>query len=610
MGKSKKSTVPRKASRGMGASHRRHGTGGGMRSKAGVLWRPPENLQGLRGALAELGQRPKGCECDGVGTCSEHRERKVESMRGKRVKRAATHRVNIASHGSKGSFILNDGIRSYGWLDNLLDRLGCKVTVIIDSCYSGSALPHLGQAGREVYVACGADEVSTGEYARRFAEALGGVEADVDGDGVVEMWEANAFSKHNQTVPKSIKYINLFRYIWDFEPDTDGDGWQDWEEIYCGNNPKNSSDHPTDWDGDTLPDYFENKIPDLKYDTCYSNSNRTRDDRDDLEEYHGNKNDGVSTKAEWYMSCIWPDEVKETALYETDVYIEIDWMQGCEPKCLGDIDHWTSQIAFHAYFNCRSSGIAAFIGMLTCVALLVTIPVSILFLLMAVLFIGLAFIIEQVWKEDITLQEIYEEEGINLHIDDGCMGGGGDVVAKNSDGTYLKYTNGSNNDVYDYMFGNGWDNGDQKIHHYDDTFNGHFNFSRFRIFHYSLFVSNALDEDGDKHCGISDYGANTFLVGTDNWKQVTAKYTSWLSGWIAPYLNKKTMEATLFMHELGHNFELEYKDGLIDIDGEGYTPYGSFSCMNYYYLFSCTDYTSNEWDSLDTDFYARTDLEG
>ena len=189
MGKLKSPTVPRKASRGMGASHRRHGTGGGMRSKVGVLWRPPDGAKRRRGALAELGQRPKGCECDGVGT------RRVETPRGKRVERAATHRVNIASHGSKGSFILNDGLRSYGWLDNLLDRLGCKVTVVIDACYSGSAITHLDQPGREVYVACGEDELSTGEYDRRFAEALGGVEADVDGDGVVEMCEADRWGR-------------------------------------------------------------------------------------------------------------------------------------------------------------------------------------------------------------------------------------------------------------------------------------------------------------------------------------------------------------------------------------------------------------------------------
>ena len=182
------------------------------------------------------------------------------------------------------------------------------------------------------------------------------------------------------------------------------------------------------------------------------------------------------------------------------------------------------------------------------------------------------------------------------------MGGGGDVV-ENSDGTYLSYKDGSNNDIYDYMFGNDWDDGDLIIEKDEDSLNGVFNYSRYKIFHYCLFVENALDKDGDGHCGLSDFGENTFLVATDNWKQVMAKYTSWLSGWITPYSNKKTMHAALFMHELGHNFELSYEDGLINIDSEGYTPYGYFSCMNYYYLFSCTDYTSNEWATLDTKFY-------
>ena len=128
----------------------------------------------------------------------------------------------IASHGSKGSFILNDGrIRSYGWLDELLDKIPARITVIIDSCYSGSARPFLAQEGRDVYTSVGADELSTGEYDRRFAEALGGVEADVDGDGVVEMWEADRWGRGVRMT---------IRLGTDFRTDSDGDGLTDDEE--------------------------------------------------------------------------------------------------------------------------------------------------------------------------------------------------------------------------------------------------------------------------------------------------------------------------------------------------------------------------------------------
>ena len=100
-------------------------------------------------------------------------------------------RINIASHGLPGSFILNDGVVKYSWLDELLDKLPCRNTVIIDSCYSGNARDFLAQRGREVYTDCGADELSTGEYDRRFAEGLGSAEADVDGDVAWRGWKTS-----------------------------------------------------------------------------------------------------------------------------------------------------------------------------------------------------------------------------------------------------------------------------------------------------------------------------------------------------------------------------------------------------------------------------------
>ena len=100
-----------------------------------------------------------------------------------------------------------------------------KSHVIIDSCYSGSALPHLGQSGREVYTSVGADELSTGEYDRRFAEALGGVEADVDGDGVVEMWEADLWGKG---------VSRIVHNVMNFRTDTDGDGFDNTLENNTG----------------------------------------------------------------------------------------------------------------------------------------------------------------------------------------------------------------------------------------------------------------------------------------------------------------------------------------------------------------------------------------
>ena len=79
---------------------------GGMRSRVEVYRRPPDGAKRRRVALAEFGQRPKGCECDGVGS------RREETPRGKGAKRLAGPQINIASHGLPGSFILNDGVIS------------------------------------------------------------------------------------------------------------------------------------------------------------------------------------------------------------------------------------------------------------------------------------------------------------------------------------------------------------------------------------------------------------------------------------------------------------------------------------------------------------------
>ena len=446
MGKPKKSTVPRKASRGMGASHRRHGTGGGMRSKVGVLWRPPDGAKRRRGALAELNRRFKGCECDIEGTCSEHRERKVESMRGKRVERAATHRVNIASHGSKGSFILNDGIRSYGWLDELLDKIPAKITIIIDSCYSGSALPHLGQPGREVYVACGADELSTGEYDRRFAEALGGVEADVDGDGIVEIWEADWWGRGMKwTLGNGIA----------IRSDYDKDGLAD-----------DLEQNDSFWESLGVP---ENEFPD----------------------------------------------------WETpDIYVEVDWMEGHKPNCLGiwtSYPLWAVLLSIPLFLNSAAS----FIGAGLCFSGIITSPLGVLFLIIAILYLigGLALLAAT--AEETSLKAIFNEHDVNLHIDSGGMGGGGSINDYKKDITYSMEKNLYDNKGLDGTKTSG---------------NRGFDNSRYGIFHYCI-ISNYIEGKttrGRTHGTRTNDGGDFFCLaggrisGTSAWGHV-------------------------FNHELGHN---------------------------------------------------------
>ncbi len=646
MGKSKKSTVPRKASRGMGASHRRHGTGGGMRSKAGVLWRPPENLQGLRGALAELGQRPKGCECDGVGT------RRVETPRGKRVKRAATHRVNIASHGSKGSFILNDGIRSYGWLDELLDRLGCKVTIVIDSCYSGSALPHLGQPGREVYVACGVDEVSTGEYDRRFAEALGGVEADVDGDGVVEMWEADRWGR---------KLTMTIRFSMVVRADSDGDGLGDnWENKYFNDLNQGADDDPdkdglsnkdeydyqrpvgiSDWGGKLNPnssDTDNDGLLDGWKDVGYFNISGNRIygtiGNWDYQDINNNSRWDIGEPCERFgelgdirspiTTGIYKGSISHLLLMSIqktggagavldekyipdplimDIYVEIDHMEGHEPDFLGSITHYTSGIALDFFMYFLNQFMGLMISALIFAISIVLIPAAIIAVITAMINVIILGIISSVWSEDCEITEIFQDHNIRLHIDDGSMGEGGEEVEE-SEGIYLnKEEVGPNNDILDNKWGNGGYR-NSTTRHYEYGPDNHFIEERLFIFHYSLFIKNALDDGGDEILGIASVNDDDFLVSYGNSKEKWREYIPFGYN-IAPYINPRTMHATIFMHELGHNLGLRYAGGISFTDSEeGYLPYFHHSCMNYYYIFSITDYTTEEWDDINPSLFS------
>ncbi len=300
--------------------------------------------------------------------------------------------INIASHGSKGSFILNDGeIRSYGWLDSLLDKLGCKVTIVIDSCYSGSARPFLAQEGREVYTSVGEDELSTGEYDRRFAEALGGGEADVDGDGVVEMWEADRWGRG---------------IIWDicmFKPvrgDFDQDGFDDILE-------RNTSF----WESLGVPD---NELPNWRIPDIYIEVDWMKSHKPMLSD--------SEHEARWFRENRW-------------------WLIGA-PIVLGFLIFVLLTAA---------GGPFAFITWFP--ALLIGIAVAVrLFVLALILW---QIYIDSVSPFGIV-EDAFNKEGITLHIDTGWgTGYGGDVIDEIKT-IHAHSAIGPNNDFYDLKWGNGW----------------------------------------------------------------------------------------------------------------------------------------------------------
>ena len=92
--------------------------------------------------------------------------------------------IGISSHGGYGGMEFNDGsgnphgpFVSYSIIDSLLDRINTMILIVmIDNCYSGSALNYLntGPCPRIVYTSCKADETSyVGDFDWAFPAALG-----------------------------------------------------------------------------------------------------------------------------------------------------------------------------------------------------------------------------------------------------------------------------------------------------------------------------------------------------------------------------------------------------------------------------------------------------
>jgi hypothetical protein len=178
---------------------------------------------------------------------------------------------------------------------------------------------------------------------------------------------------------------------------------------------------------------------------------------------------------------------------------------------------------------------------------------------------------------DVILQ--FARHKISLHIDTGWMGGG-EEVTPHKDVTESDATSGDYNDMYDY-----------KDKYFDYT-------HRWGIFHYALFAHNTgAGTWGLGSLGVSEGGGggnppNTgddILIGEGNWKKYIPESVQGDDDYI---------QAIIFMHELGHNLGLYYGGG-IKYEGstDGWNPLGPVSCMNYYYIYSLLDYSSDEWSS-------------
>ncbi|MFW6176225.1 MAG: hypothetical protein ACOC40_00850 [Thermoplasmatota archaeon] len=189
----------------------------------------------------------------------------------------------------------------------------------------------------------------------------------------------------------------------------------------------------------------------------------------------------------------------------------------------------------------------------------------------------------------------FREHNIWLHIDDGCMGGGEEInhiekIATASD-TYT--------DI-------------------DDLKSNYFDNNREGKFHYCVFGHYTYASDEEKHLGVAD-GAD-FIVG-DKLIDERDSMQDWLSvvglaGALAEYITdgmvseyKSIRQAGVFMHELGHTLDLDhptppFKETHSWIPGiselpSGFGPLDEYTCMNYWYILGKVRYTNSEWGDLD-----------
>lgn len=192
----------------------------------------------------------------------------------------------------------------------------------------------------------------------------------------------------------------------------------------------------------------------------------------------------------------------------------------------------------------------------------------------------------------------FARHNIALHIDDGCMGGGGDIIS-HQDKTAFYMKPGDNNDLWDYKWGNGWDlNGNGILNSNEIAYlHGHFNYNRWGIFHYCIFANDAETKDGSTHLGVSEPSDWTyrddFIIGDSNWHKSIPDIIALLGGlpgWAVESMFLKgddaTCQAGVFMHELGHNL------GLPEVE---FTSLDYHSCMNYFYILHDIHYTDSEW---------------
>ncbi len=191
-------------------------------------------------------------------------------------------------------------------------------------------------------------------------------------------------------------------------------------------------------------------------------------------------------------------------------------------------------------------------------------------------------------KSKQLLYSSFTRHNIMMHIDDGSMGGGGELIPYKKKITYH-----DTNDIY-------W-----KYFLHNNMLN-----ERKGVFHYVIFCSyGAITRGGYSFQGLDNLDGFVLAI-------------QYIYNWRVRESQRELSTASLFMHELGHNLGLfEYTFGGIDNEScntfqhEGWWKYANYkSCLNYRYAFSLVDYSDgshgrndyDDWDNIDLTFFKNS----
>lgn len=198
---------------------------------------------------------------------------------------------------------------------------------------------------------------------------------------------------------------------------------------------------------------------------------------------------------------------------------------------------------------------------------------------------------KHVWQKDYRLPEksqqmicdAFAKHNITLHIDDGSMGGGGDLLP----------------------FDDGMEGDELVAARFKYFLNGDPDYWRKGIFHYAIICCQI--KWYYRPAGGRMFYLDSFVIGEQyvrNWLPVLR-----LQG-----TDYYTAMASVFMHELGHNLGLFNFEGIDNENTrfpwqEDYWKYGNYkSCMNYRYVFKLVDYSDGSHGENDYDDWGHLNL--